>query len=111
MNNQLREIVRDMSLWTLATEEELKPFDINAGPCYIIEKSYVEYMIRFMTAQSTLIERLQSEVEVYKNYSERVRKELEKKGSDIIDNIETQDLILRMSLWAVEQGRFGNVHS
>ncbi|MBU8789026.1 MULTISPECIES: hypothetical protein [Bacillus] len=61
MNEKLREIISDLSLWYLASEEELQPFDINAGPCYIIEKSYVEYMIDFMKQQSKEIEQLAAE--------------------------------------------------
>lgn len=61
MNEKIQEIVSDLSLWYLATEEELKPFDLNAGPCYIIEKSYVIFMINFMRDQDKEIERLRAE--------------------------------------------------
>ncbi|WP_340191418.1 hypothetical protein [Bacillus amyloliquefaciens] len=63
--DKLKEIICDLSLWHLASEEELKPFDLNAGPCYIIEQSYVkDIMIGFMKKQQATIEEHKRQQEV-----------------------------------------------
>jgi len=63
--DKLQEIISDLSLWHLASKEELKPLDINAGPCYIIEQSYVkEIMIGYMRKQQAIIEEHQRQQEV-----------------------------------------------
>ncbi|MGG1738842.1 VWA domain-containing protein [Bacillus velezensis] len=63
--DKLQEIISDLSLWHLASKEELKPLDINAGPCYIIEQSYVkDIMIGYMRKQQAIIEEHQRQQEV-----------------------------------------------
>ncbi|KUP33352.1 hypothetical protein AU385_08170 [Bacillus halotolerans] len=63
--DKLQEIISDLSLWQLASEEELQPCDINAGPCYIIEKRYVkEIMIGFMKKQKAIIEENKRQQEI-----------------------------------------------
>ncbi|MDU0077722.1 hypothetical protein SJY89_14255 [Bacillus velezensis] len=63
--DKLQEIISDLSLWHLASKEELKPLDINAGPCYIIEQSYVkDIMIGYMRKQQAIIEEHQRQQDV-----------------------------------------------
>ncbi|MDJ1631931.1 hypothetical protein QNN00_22965 [Bacillus velezensis] len=46
-------------------KEELKPLDINAGSCYIIEQSYVkDIMIGYMRKQQAIIEEHQRQQDV-----------------------------------------------
>jgi len=56
-------------------------------------------------------ERMREELRLYRQFFKKIHDELEKKDSDFIRKIETYDLVVRMGLWAIEQGRFGNVHS
>ncbi|MCY8081754.1 VWA domain-containing protein [Bacillus inaquosorum] len=75
--DKLQEIISDLSLWHLASEEELQPFDINAGPCYIIEKSYVkEIMIGFMKKQQAIIEENKRQQEVTVHQFRQAQKEI-----------------------------------
>ncbi|ATO28972.1 hypothetical protein RA13_13955 [Bacillus atrophaeus] len=75
--DKLQEIISDLSLWHLASEEELKPLDINAGPCYIIEQSYVkDIMIGFMKKQQTIIEEYQRQQEVTVNQFRQAQEEI-----------------------------------
>ncbi|MER1274359.1 hypothetical protein RJD11_06235 [Bacillus velezensis] len=63
--DKLQEIISDLSLWHLASKEELKPLDINAGSCYIIEQSYVkDIMIGYMRKQQAIIEEHQRQQDV-----------------------------------------------
>ncbi|MCY8837643.1 hypothetical protein [Bacillus atrophaeus] len=75
--DKLQEIISDLSLWHLASEEELKPLDINAGPCYIIEQSYVkDIMIGFMKKQQTIIKEYQRQQEVTVNQFRQAQEEI-----------------------------------
>ncbi|MDU0074911.1 MULTISPECIES: hypothetical protein [Bacillus] len=75
--DKLKEIICDLSLWHLASEEELKPFDLNAGPCYIIEKSYVkDIMIGYMRKQQAIIEEHQRQQEVTVNQFRQAREDI-----------------------------------
>lgn len=75
--DKLQEIISDLSLWHLASKEELKPLDINAGPCYIIEQSYVkDIMIGYMRKQQAIIEEHQRQQEVTVNQFRQAREEI-----------------------------------
>ncbi|MGG4380194.1 hypothetical protein ABEW22_19220 [Bacillus velezensis] len=75
--DKLKEIICDLSLWHLASEEELKPFDLNTGPCYIIEQSYVkDIMIGFMKKQQATIEEHKRQQEVAVNQFRQAREEI-----------------------------------
>ncbi|QGH55583.1 hypothetical protein FZE25_03250 [Bacillus velezensis] len=75
--DKLQEIISDLSLWHLASKEELKPLDINAGPCYIIEQSYVkDIMIGYMRKQQAIIEEHQRQQEVTVNQFRQAQKDI-----------------------------------
>lgn len=77
--DKLKEIICDLSLWHLASKEELKPFDINAGPCYIIEQSYVkDIMIGFMKKQQATIEENTRQQEVAVNQFRQAQEEIQR---------------------------------
>ncbi|CAM5503687.1 hypothetical protein [Bacillus subtilis] len=77
--DKLQEIISDLSLWHLASEEELQPFDINAGPCYIIEKSYVkEIMIGFMKKQQEIIEENKRQQEITVHQFRQAQEEIQR---------------------------------
>ncbi|MCY8513783.1 hypothetical protein [Bacillus atrophaeus] len=77
--DKLQEIISDLSLWHLASEEELKPLDINAGPCYIIEQSYVkDIMIGFMKKQQTIIEEHHRQQEITVNQFRQAQEEIQR---------------------------------
>ncbi|WP_437132747.1 hypothetical protein [Bacillus atrophaeus] len=76
---KLQEIICDLSLWHLASEEELKPFNLNAGPCYIIEQSYVkDIMIGFMKKQQATIEEHERQQEVTVNQFRQAKEEIQR---------------------------------
>ncbi|MEK4088221.1 MULTISPECIES: hypothetical protein [unclassified Bacillus (in: firmicutes)] len=75
--DKLQEIISDLSLWHLASKEELKPLDINAGPCYIIEQSYVkDIMIGYMRKQQAIIEEHQRQQEVTVHQFQQAQEEI-----------------------------------
>ncbi|AEB24468.1 MULTISPECIES: hypothetical protein [Bacillus amyloliquefaciens group] len=75
--DKLQEIISDLSLWHLASKEELKPLDINAGPCYIIEQSYVkDIMIGYMRKQQAIIEEHQRQQEVTVNQFRQAQEDI-----------------------------------
>ncbi|WP_369547023.1 hypothetical protein [Bacillus velezensis] len=75
--DKLQEIISDLSLWHLASKEELKPLDINAGPCYIIEQSYVKnIMIGYMRKQQAIIEEHQRQQEVTVHQFQQAQEEI-----------------------------------
>ncbi|PAE75137.1 MULTISPECIES: hypothetical protein [Bacillus amyloliquefaciens group] len=75
--DKLQEIISDLSLWHLASKEELKPLDINAGPCYIIEQSYVkDIMIGYMRKQQAIIEEHQRQQEVAVNQFRQAQEDI-----------------------------------
>ncbi|UJA34302.1 hypothetical protein [Bacillus velezensis] len=77
--DKLQEIISDLSLWHLASKEELKSLDINAGPCYIIEQSYVkDIMIGYMRKQQAIIEEHQRQQEVTANQFRQAREEIQR---------------------------------
>ncbi|MEC1647079.1 hypothetical protein [Bacillus halotolerans] len=81
--DKLQEIISDLSLWHLASEEELQPFDINAGPCYIIEKSYVkEIMIGFMKKQQAIIEENKRQQEITVHQFRQAQKDIQQLSGD-----------------------------
>ncbi|MGN7274997.1 hypothetical protein ACTHP5_20000 [Bacillus subtilis] len=66
--DKLQKIISDLSLRHLVSKDELKTFDVNSGPCYIIEESYVkDIIIGFMKEQQAIIEenKLQQKVTVH----------------------------------------------
>lgn len=76
--NKLQEIISDLSLWHLASKEELKPLDINAGPCYIIEQSYIkDIMIGFMKKQQATIEEHQRQQDIAVNQFRQAQKDIQ----------------------------------
>ncbi|WP_411801613.1 hypothetical protein [Bacillus atrophaeus] len=77
--DKLQEIISDLSLWYLASKEELKPLDINAGPCYIIERSYVkDIMIGFMKKQQAIIEEHQRQQDIAVNQFRQAQEEIQR---------------------------------
>ncbi|WP_411859573.1 hypothetical protein [Bacillus velezensis] len=77
--NKLQEIISDLSLWHLASKEELKPLDINAGPCYIIEQSYIkDIMIGFMKKQQATIEEHQRQQDIAVNQFRQAQEEIQR---------------------------------
>ena len=75
--DKLQEIISDLSLWHLASKEELKPLDINAGPCYIIEQSYVkDIRIGYMRKQQAIIEEHQRQQEVTVNQFRQAQEDI-----------------------------------
>ncbi|WP_251034579.1 hypothetical protein [Bacillus sp. ISL-26] len=75
--DKLQEIISDLSLWHLASKEELKPLEINAGPCYIIEQSYVkDIMIGYMRKQQAIIEEHQRQQEVTVHQFQQAQEEI-----------------------------------
>ncbi|WP_262417701.1 hypothetical protein [Bacillus sp. YC2] len=77
--DKLQEIISDLSLWHLASEEELKPLDINAGPCYIIEQSYVkDIMIGFMKKQQSTIEEHQRQQDIAVNQFRQTQEDIQR---------------------------------
>ncbi|MGI9902454.1 hypothetical protein KK159_12115 [Bacillus velezensis] len=77
--DKLQEIISDLSLWHLASKEELKPLDINAGPCYIIEQSYVkDIMIGFMKKQQSTIEEHQHQQDIAVNQFRQAQEEIKR---------------------------------
>ncbi|MGQ8921480.1 hypothetical protein ACUUYQ_06375 [Bacillus halotolerans] len=77
--DKLQEIISDLSLWQLASEEELQPCDINAGPCYIIEKRYVkEIMIGFMKKQQAIIEENKRQQEIMVHQFRQAQEEIQR---------------------------------
>ncbi|MEC2297160.1 hypothetical protein [Bacillus subtilis] len=77
--DKLQEIISDLSLRRLVSKDELKPFNINTGPCYIIEQSYVkDIMIGFMKEQQAIIEENKRQQEVTVNQFRQAREEIQR---------------------------------
>ncbi len=118
--DKLQEIISDLSLWHLASKEELKPLDINAGPCYIIEQSYVkDIMIGYMRKQQAIIEEHQRQQEVTVNQFRQAREEISrlraennrfKEALQVYADENKYRRTLRMSQWATVENekRFGD---
>ncbi|WP_366597796.1 hypothetical protein AB0R79_09665 [Bacillus velezensis] len=97
--DKLKEIICDLSLWHLASEEELKPFDLNTGPCYIIEQSYVkDIMIGFMKKQQATIEEHKRQQEVAVNQFRQAQEDiklLQAENQELKSKVEGQEEEIR----------------
>ncbi|MEN9082035.1 hypothetical protein [Bacillus velezensis] len=97
--DKLKEIICDLSLWHLASEEELKPFDLNTGSCYIIEQSYVkDIMIGFMKKQQATIEEHKRQQEVAANQFRQAQEDiklLQAENQELKSKVEGQEEEIR----------------